>query len=104
MRNKINIAICLLFMTNAAISANHYGYYRIHRDSVETWRQINKNISNISANFDTINVVGSELIGQIEDGIKTNGVRNEVKTHQRFYYPIIFIGILYIIWLKTRDK
>jgi hypothetical protein len=91
-------------MTCAAVAANKHGYYRIHRDSAETWGQIDKNISNISENFDTIKVVGSELIGQIEDGIKTNGVRKEVKTHQKFYYPIIFFCILYLIWLKSRDK
>lgn len=104
MRNKINIAICLLFMTNVAISANRFGYYRIHRDSAETWREINKNISNISANFDTIKTVGTELASQISQGIEKNGIKKEVKTHQKFYYPIIFFGILYLIWLKTRDK
>ena len=103
MRNKINITVILLFMSCSAAADNHYGYYRIHRDSAATARQIDKNLETISANVDTITTNSTELATEISSGFEKNGIRT-IKTHQKFYYPLIFFGILYLIWLKTRDQ
>lgn len=100
---RLIIALILILIATETMG-NHYGYYRINRDSVATWKEIDKNVATITANSDTIRIVSSELSNEISYGIEKNGIRKELKTHQRFYYPIIFFGILYLIWLKTRDK
>ena len=104
MRGKISITVFLLFVTCTAAGSNSHGYYRIHRDSAATAREIDKNLAAIAVNVDTIITNSTELATEISSGIEKNGIRKEVKTHERFYYPLIFFGILYLIWLQTRDK
>ena len=99
---RLIIALILILIASETM-ANH-GYYKIRRDSIATWKEIDKNVTVISANIDTIKTLSTELVTEISSGIKKHGVTKEVKTHQRFYYPIIFFAILYLIWLKTRDK
>ena len=103
MRGKLTIIVFLLFVTCTAAGSNSHGYYRIHRDSAATAREIDKNLAAIAVNVDTIITKSTELLGQISEDIEQNGIRT-VKIHQRFYYPLIFFAILYLIWLKTRDK
>jgi hypothetical protein len=104
MRSKIIITAFLLIVTYAATGSNSHGYYRIHRDSAATAREIDKNLAAITANIDTITTVSSELATEISSGIEKNGIWLEIQKHERFYYPIIFFGILFLIWLKTRDR
>ena len=105
MKKLASIIIILVLIVITVNAEQKNGYYKIKRDSVETWRQINKSTENIKTTWnDTIIPNAKELSNDMANGIKENGFRSEMKTHRNFYAPIVFFVIMILIWLKTRDK
>lgn len=45
-----------------------------------------------------------ELDTAIVNDIKKEGLIKSIRKHQNFYLPIGLFVVLYLIWLKTRDK
>lgn len=61
-------------------------------------------IKEIVANFDSLASNVKDLGGTMVGDIKKQGLKKSVVTHQKFYGSIFVFGLLFIIWLKTRDR
>jgi hypothetical protein len=67
-------------------------------------KQKSTEVKDIVANFDSLTSNVKDLGGAMVGDIKKQGLKKSVVTHQKYYGSIFVFGLLFIIWLKTRDR